>query len=95
MNFFRLTREKPSTGLITIRPDDEIMVKNISSNVPLLIEFSTTDGTKESMELTDEISLQNSAAYLRRAYFRMEVMIAKPHLLTYRDEVHCKLDILY
>lgn len=95
MNFFRLTREKPTTGLITIRPDDEIMVKNISSNVPLLIEFSTTDGIKESMELTDEISLQNSTAYLRRAYFRMEVMIARPQLLSYRDEVHCKLDILY
>ncbi len=93
MQFFRLTREKPTTGLITIRPDDEIKVTNISSNIALTIEFSTTDGIKESMSLMDEISLQNSASYLKRSYFRIELMIAEPQKLSYTDEVHCKMEI--
>jgi hypothetical protein len=93
MKFFRLTREKPSTGLMTIRPGDEIKVVNSSSNIPLMIEFSTTDGIKEEMPLVDEISFQNSAAYLKRAYFRMEIMIANPKVLSYSDEVHCRLSI--
>lgn len=93
MRFFKLTREKPTTGLITIRPEEEIRVINTSSNISLIIEFSTTDGVKESMTLTDEISLQNSASYLRRSYFRVEVKIAEPQLLSYTEEVHFKLDI--
>ena len=93
MRFFRLTREKPSTGLITIRPDEEIKVVNASSNISLMLEFSTTDGLKESLALVDEIHLQNSASYLKRAYFRMEIMIADPKTLSYSDEVHCKLAI--
>jgi hypothetical protein len=93
MRFFRLTREKPTTGLITIRPDDDIKVINSSSNISLMIEFSTTDGLKELLPLMDEISLQNSASYLKRSYFRMEIMIAEPKLLSYSDEVHCKLSI--
>jgi hypothetical protein len=93
MRFFRLTREKPTTGLMTIRPNDQIKVLNASSNVSLKLEFSTTDGLKESMLLVDEISLENSASYLKRTYFRMEIMIADPKALSYSDEVHCKLGI--
>jgi len=93
MKFFRLTREKPTTGLITLRADEEIHVINGSSNVPLTIEFSSTGGESESMSLTDEIQLQNSASYLRRSYFRMEVFISEPKKLSYSDEVHCKLGI--
>jgi hypothetical protein len=93
MKFFRLTREKPTTGLMTIRPDDEIQVINVSSNFQLMIEFSTTDGIKESMPLMDEVSFQNSASYLRRSYFRMEIMIADPKKLSTVDEVHCRLVI--
>jgi hypothetical protein len=93
MRFFRLTREKPSTGLITIRPDDEIKVINSSSNISLILEFSTTDGLKETLPLVDEIYLENSASYLKRAYFRMEVMIADPKSIPYSEEVHCKLSI--
>lgn len=93
MRFFKLTRDKPTTGFITIRPDEEIKIINISPNVPLLIEFSTTDGISETMDLTDEISLQNSAAYLRRSYFRIEIMIADPKSISYNEEVHCKMNI--
>jgi hypothetical protein len=93
MKFFKLTREKPITGFITIKPDEEIKIINISPDVPLIIEFSTTDGITESMDLTDEISLQNSASYLRRSYFRLEVMIANPKSLSYTKEVHCKINI--
>jgi hypothetical protein len=93
MRFFKLTREKPSTGLITIRPDDRIKVINLSSNISLILEFSTTDGIKESIPLVDEISLENSASYLKRSYFRMELMIADPKALNYEEEVHCKLQI--
>lgn len=93
MRFFRLTREKPTTGLITIKPSDEIKVINASSNISLILEFSTTDGLKESFQLVDEISLENSASYLKRSYFRMEIMIADPKALSYSDEVHCKLAI--
>jgi hypothetical protein len=93
MKFFKLTREKPTTGFITIKPDEEIKIINISPDVPLIIEFSTTDGITESMDLTDEISLQNSASYLRRSYFRLEVMIANPKSLSYTKEVHCKINI--
>jgi len=93
MKFFKLTREKPTTGFITIRPDEEIKIINISPDVPLVIEFSTTDGISESIDLTDEISLQNSASYLRRSYFRLEVMIADPKSLSYTKEVHCKINI--
>jgi hypothetical protein len=93
MRFFRLTREKPTTGLMTIRPNDAIKVINSSSNISLIIEFSTTDGIKESFQLVDEINLQNSASYLKRSYFRMEIMIADPKALSYSDEVHCKLSI--
>lgn len=95
MKFFRLTREKPSTGLFTIKPDDDIKVINISSDVPLLIEFSTTDGQKEQMPLTDEVSFQNSASYLKRQYFMMEIMIADPQKISYNDEIHCKMEIAY
>ena len=93
MRFFRLTREKPSTGLITIQPYAEIKVVNSSSNISLMLEFSTTDGIKETLPLVDEISLENSASYLKRSYFRMEVMIADPKALSYEEEVHCKLQI--
>jgi len=93
MRFFRLTREKPTTGLITIRPDDDIKVVNASSIISLILEFSTTDGLKESFQLVDEITLQNSSSYLKRSYFRLEIMIADPKALSYSDEVHCKLAI--
>lgn len=93
MKFFKLTREKPTTGFITIKPDEDIKVINISPNVPLVIEFSTTDGITESVDLTDEISLQNSASYLRRSYFRLEIMIADPKSISYTEEVHCRMNI--
>lgn len=94
MKFFKLTREKPSTGLFTIKPNDQMKVVNISSNIPLIIEFSTTDNQKETMPLTDEVSFQNSASYLRRQYFRMEIMIAEPTKISFSEEVYCKLFIL-
>ncbi len=59
-----------------------------------MIEFSTTDGLSETIPLMDEVSFQNSAAYLKRSYYRMEVMIEKPKDLSYSEEVHCRLEIL-
>ena len=70
------------------------MVVNISSNIPLCIEFSTTDGLTEMMPLMDEISFQNSASYLKRSYYRMEIMIDEPKKLSFTDEVHCKVEIV-
>lgn len=94
MKFFKLTRQQPTTGLITIRPDDEIKLINVSPTIPLMIEFSTTDGQREQMPLMDEIEIQNSAAYLRRAYYRMEIMIEQPLKLNETDEAYCKMDFL-
>lgn len=93
MKFFKLTRENPTTGFITIKPDEEIKIINVSPDVPLTVEFSTTDGIAESFDLMDEITLQNSASYLRRSYFRIEIMIANPKTISYSKEVHCKMNI--
>ena len=94
MKFFKLTKEKPSTGLMTIKMDDNIKVINISSNVQLCIEFSNTDGEKESMELIDEVNFQNNTSYLKRPYSRMEIEIADSKKLAEKEEVFCKVEIL-
>lgn len=93
MKFFRLSLDRPTSGLITIRPGDQIRMVNASPDISLAVEFSTTDGQKETMPLLDEINLENTASYLRRAYFRMEIIIAEPKKLKYSDEAHCKLEI--
>lgn len=94
MKFYKLTRQQPTTGLITIRPNDEIKLINVSPTIPLMIEFSTTDGQKEQLPLMDEIQIQNSASYLKRAYFRMEIMVEQPLKMQELEEAFCKMDFI-
>lgn len=94
MKFFRLTREKPTTGWMRIKMDDEIKVINISSNTPLRIDFANTNGEKESMDVIDEVSFQNNTSYLSKPYSRMEVVVIEPKKLKDSEEVFCKMEML-
>lgn len=94
MKFFKLTREKPTTGLMTIKLGDEVKVVNVSTGTVLLVELSNTDGKKESFTVTDEVYFENNTSYLSRPYSRFEVMIQNPASLGFRDEIHCKVSYL-
>lgn len=88
MNVFRLSKDKITTGLISIKPNYAIKITNRNSSYGLNVIFSNTDGKSEKHSISDEIMLENNTSYLRTAYSRFEVVIEKPQELDFKTEIH-------